>query len=298
MDHFFSRFGSPLEIFSDQGRNFESGLFTQLCKILQIHKARTTPYRPSANGQVERYNRTLMDAVRCFVGKYGTNWDLQLQQIAGALRSAVNRQTGFTPNRMVLGREVNTPAHLMFPHARDTHIDPDGYVEELVRTIQAAHEFARKALNTASKRSKRDYDLRTRLRGYKVGEAVYLLDSATLKGKCKKLSPPWKGPGVIVKCISAYLFRIRLRNAYVVVNHDRIKPCRDISLPAWIKNWKEELVEEGEEDDGKLYCTCRKPWQGRFMIQCDFCDGWFHGSCVDVSSTEATQIDKYCCPQC
>ena len=298
VDHFFSRFGSPLEIFSDQGRNFESGLFTQLCKILQIHKARTTPYRPSANGQVERYNRTLMDAVRCFVGKYETNWDLQLQQIAGALRSAVNRQTGFTPNRMVLGREVNTPAHLMFPHARDTHIDPDGYVEELVRTIQAAHEFARKALNTASKRSKRDYDLRTRLRGYKVGEAVYLLDSATLKGKCKKLSPPWKGPGVIVKCISAYLFRIRLRNAYVVVNHDRIKPCRDISLPAWIKNWKEELVEEGEEDDGKLYCTCRKPWQGRFMIQCDFCDGWFHGSCVDVSSTEATQIDKYRCPQC
>ena len=33
------------------------------CNALQIHKSRTTTYRPSANGQVERYNRTLMDAV-------------------------------------------------------------------------------------------------------------------------------------------------------------------------------------------------------------------------------------------
>ena len=65
----FSRFGFPLQIFSDQGRTFDSKLFETLCKALQIHKARTTTYRLSANGQVERFNRTLMDAVRCFFGK-------------------------------------------------------------------------------------------------------------------------------------------------------------------------------------------------------------------------------------
>ena len=55
VDGFFARFGYPFQIFTDQGRNFESKLFTALCEALEIHKARTTPYTPSANGQVERY---------------------------------------------------------------------------------------------------------------------------------------------------------------------------------------------------------------------------------------------------
>ena len=56
-----------------------------------------------------------MDAVRCFIGKRQHHWNLHLPQLAGALRSAVNRSTGYTPNKLMLGREVNIPADLMFP---------------------------------------------------------------------------------------------------------------------------------------------------------------------------------------
>ena len=93
VDGFFSRFGFPFQLFSDQGRNYESKLFKAFCKALEIHKARTTPYRPSANGQVERFNRTLMDAVRCFLGKAQNKWDQHVQQIAGTIRALVNRST-------------------------------------------------------------------------------------------------------------------------------------------------------------------------------------------------------------
>ena len=139
VDHFFSRFGFPFQVYSDQGRNFESKLFRELCKALQIHKARTTPYRPSSNGQVERYNRTLMDAVRCFIGNKQDQWDVYLQQIAGALRASVNRQTGFTANRLMLGREVNMPAHLMFPLAGEKSQNPGNYVGKLTANLQKAH---------------------------------------------------------------------------------------------------------------------------------------------------------------
>lgn len=112
VNEFFVRFGYPYEIFTDQGRNFESELFREVCKLFHIHKARTTPYRPSGNGQVEWYNRTLIDAIRCYVDGQPRTWDKYLSPLAGALRSSVNRNTGFTPNKLMLGREVNIPATL------------------------------------------------------------------------------------------------------------------------------------------------------------------------------------------
>ena len=299
VNHFFSRFGFPFQIFSDQGRHFESKLFTELCKALHIHKARTTPYRPSSNGQVERYNRTLMDAVRCFIGKAQNQWDIYLQQIAGALRASVNRRTGFTANRLMLGREVNMPAHLMFPPAGEKCTNVGNYVDQLTTKLQQAHETARTKLKTSTKRMKRNYDLRLLERNYEVGDVVHILDEASVKGQCKKLCPPWRGPGIIVKKFSSYLFRVKLRNAIMVLNHDMIKRCRDRSLPAWLRQQKEKPVVDDEVlASGKEYCLCKKPWGGRFMIQCDYCDEWYHGSCINITPSEALDINKYQCGDC
>ena len=44
VNEFFSRFGCPFQIFTDQGRDLESKLFRAVCELLQVHKARTTPY--------------------------------------------------------------------------------------------------------------------------------------------------------------------------------------------------------------------------------------------------------------
>ena len=53
---FFSRFGLPIELHSDQGSNFGTELFREVCKALDIHKTRTSPYHPSGNGMVEVFN--------------------------------------------------------------------------------------------------------------------------------------------------------------------------------------------------------------------------------------------------
>ena len=67
VSEFIGRFGCPLELHSDQGRNFESRMFKEVYDLLKIVKTRTTPYRPSANGQVERMNRTILQILRCFI---------------------------------------------------------------------------------------------------------------------------------------------------------------------------------------------------------------------------------------
>jgi hypothetical protein len=45
---------------------------------------------------------------------YPRSWDQYLPLLAGALRSSVNRSTEYTPNMMMLGREIGLPAELMF----------------------------------------------------------------------------------------------------------------------------------------------------------------------------------------
>ncbi|XP_041466120.1 uncharacterized protein LOC121416727 [Lytechinus variegatus] len=164
VNEFFSRFGYPLQIQTDQGRNFESALFHQLCQLLHIQKTRTTAYGPSANGQVERYNRTLMAAVRCYVDKTQTQWDKYLPQIAGAIRATVNRSTGFTPNRLMLGREVNQPTDLVFPlpSSQERKL-PSEFCKELGDAIQTAHDTARKNLHATQRTMKRDYDVRSQM---------------------------------------------------------------------------------------------------------------------------------------
>ena len=62
-DKFISQFGWPEKILTDQGMGFESALFESLCKISNIKKIRTCPYRPQGNGQVERFNKTLLNMI-------------------------------------------------------------------------------------------------------------------------------------------------------------------------------------------------------------------------------------------
>jgi len=49
-DHIICVHGCPLQILSDRGTNFESQLFSELCKLLAVDKIRTTAYQPSRTG--------------------------------------------------------------------------------------------------------------------------------------------------------------------------------------------------------------------------------------------------------
>ena len=60
----FSRFGLPRQLHSDQGRNFESQLVTELCNITGVYKTRTTAFHPRSDGLTERANQTILAMLR------------------------------------------------------------------------------------------------------------------------------------------------------------------------------------------------------------------------------------------
>ncbi|XP_039262185.2 death-inducer obliterator 1-like [Styela clava] len=70
---------------------------------------------------------------------------------------------------------------------------------------------------------------------------------------------------------------------------------------------EEEEKSDSDSDDeyndpNRLWCICKKPHNGRFMISCDVCEEWFHGDCVGVTVQRGKQMEKkgeeYVCPSC
>ena len=58
-NEYFSVFGFPRRLMSDQAPEFSGKVIAALCDLLGVTKMRTSPYQPQSNGTVERSQQTL-----------------------------------------------------------------------------------------------------------------------------------------------------------------------------------------------------------------------------------------------
>ena len=77
-------------------------------------KLRTTAYKPSTNSGIERFHRTLNSMIGKMIDRDQKDWDSALPYVMAAYRSSRNESTGYTPNNLMLGREVRTPMDIVF----------------------------------------------------------------------------------------------------------------------------------------------------------------------------------------
>ena len=93
VSQFFSRFGVPAELHSDQGRNFEFGVFREVCALLGLHKTCTTPLNPQSDGIVERFNQTIENQLANFVQDHQRDWDQHIPSLLTSYRTAEHDTT-------------------------------------------------------------------------------------------------------------------------------------------------------------------------------------------------------------
>ena len=90
-------------IVHDQGANLNSQVIVALCKLLGINKTRTTAYQPRANGQVERFNRTLEAILSKVVSENQKDWDSHIPKALFAYRTAFHESSGHSPFHVNFG---------------------------------------------------------------------------------------------------------------------------------------------------------------------------------------------------
>lgn len=101
----FARFGLPLSITADNGRQFVSEEFRGFCDANNIKLISTIPYWPQQNGEVERQNRSILKRLTISQNT-GRNWIDDLHEYLLMYRSTQHSTTLKTPSELMFGRNI------------------------------------------------------------------------------------------------------------------------------------------------------------------------------------------------
>ncbi|CAI5646298.1 unnamed protein product [Oreochromis niloticus] len=234
VEEMFARFGVPAELHSDQGRNFESKVFGEICRRLGVEKTRTTPLHPQSDGLVERFNRTLATQLTILTSRHQRDWDRHLPLVLWSYRTAVQESSQCTPAALMFGRELRTPVDLVFGSPPEPEIvgGPEmDYYRRLRERLQVVHDYTRQAQASAGVRQKRAYDTRCRGGTFVPGDKVWVYCPVRKRGVSPKLCSHWQGPAEVVERLTEVVYRVRMPGPgrLVVLHQDRLSPYRPLA---------------------------------------------------------------------
>lgn len=208
LHHWIARFGIPTTITTDQGRQFESHLFASLSKLLGFRRIRTTAYHPAANGLVERFHRSLKQALKCH---NNPRWTESLPIVLLGLRSAFKEDLGGTCSQMLYGTSLRLPADFLQPSTAAADWDPSSFLQRLCDTM---HELTPVPTSFHTKPR------------YFVHPALEKCTHVFVRKDIVKssLTRPYDGPFKIIKKSSKH-FTLSINGRDSVISIDRLKPA-------------------------------------------------------------------------
>ena len=134
-DHWFGCYGTPTQLHSDQGRNFESGLIKALCAMYGVQKTRTTSYHPQGNGQTERFNHTLCSLIRSLAVTERRRWPEALPHLPMMYNATPHRVTDLSPYELMFGRQPALPVDQLINNTWQNW--DQGYVQEQAAFVRS-----------------------------------------------------------------------------------------------------------------------------------------------------------------
>ena len=212
-DNFICHYGFPEQFISDQGRNFESDLIQELCKIAGVKKLHTTPYHPQSNGQCTKHASTTC-----------------------------------SPYYLMFGRHPRLPIDVAFglhkPNCSD-NCSKSRYIQKLRRRLNYAHKKASKYSSEQAQKYKTSYDKSVKGPQLQVNDLV-LVKIVAHKAR-HKIQDKWESEEYIVieqPIPGTPVYRVR------PVTGTKVRTLhRNLLLPLGVKYQPDIDSDESDSDD-------------------------------------------------
>lgn len=216
------RHGISKEILTDQGTNFLSKLFKNVCRLLKIKNIQTSAYRPESNGALERSHRTLAEYLRHFVNEKQTDWDEYTPFAMFTFNTSVHSSTDHMPFELLYGFTPTLPTSITSPPNKQTN-NYDDYLLNLQHKLKSSKKLAKDFILKSKKKNKGYYDKGARVLEIKAGDKVLLRNEKVSVGLSRKLSPLWKGLYMVVSRLSSTNVVVRVGKKDTVVHVNRLR---------------------------------------------------------------------------
>jgi transposase InsO family protein len=199
-DHFIVHYSFPEQLHSDQGRNFESRVIKELCKLANVRKTRTTPFHPMGNPSAERFNRTLLRMLGTLAEDHKANWKDYLPSLVLAYNATKSSSTGFSPHFLMFGWHPRLSVDAFLGTSPSDQQDSQhSYAAKLRDRMQYAYRVAGEAARKRADQNKVNYDQKVRENKLVVGDTV-LVRNVNLQGR-QKLAARWERDPYMVVAI-------------------------------------------------------------------------------------------------
>ena len=201
LDEVIRDYGPPSVLQTDNGKHFDNRWVDAWCAKHHVTHHPTMVYHPQSNGKVERLHRVTSEALRTIYGPQHTNdWDVDLDNIAYSINTAVCRSIGCSPFRALRGFDAPTKLTQLLGTVQ--HVPT---VSDLQRRIEATHAFVRVQQQAAFETSKADYDAKHTPISYAVGSKVLV----HYPSRDNKLCSYYRGPFTVAEKLNDNAYRVK-----------------------------------------------------------------------------------------
>jgi len=195
LDTWVAIYGIPDSVLSNNGPQFAAVILQGVLKALGIDTNYATPYHPQTNGQVERFNKTLVKQLRNYVSDHVVTWSRNLSLVVTAYNFQEHSSTGQVPFAFGSPRPLTPVAIERLTAGADAReiVTPGLAKENFLQRLDALIPLVRDTMEKAQARYKWAFDKRVQARreALQGGDWVFVKSHENQGGKLvfKTLGP-------------------------------------------------------------------------------------------------------------